>query len=118
MTCHGKELRLTDILISRNIGDGILKILTMLLGEFDFMDMIVRDPDNFWLTKLLFALFLVLMSVVLMNLVIGLAISDIGSLRLSLTEQHSFLNVLYPDILTGKRLEHTICATPQCFSRF
>ena len=48
------------------------------------MDMIVRDPDNFWLTKLLFALFLVLMSVVLMNLVIGLAISDIGSLRLSL----------------------------------
>ena len=90
----------------------------MLLGEFDFMDMIVRDPDNFWLTKLLFALFLVLMSVVLMNLVIGLAISDIGSLRLSLTEQHSFLNVLYADILTGKRLEHTICATPQCFSRF
>ena len=56
----------------------------MLLGEFDFMDMIVRDPDNFWLTKLLFALFLVLMSVVLMNLVIGLAISDIGSLRLTL----------------------------------
>ena len=90
----------------------------MLLGEFDFMDMIVRDPDNFWLTKLLFALFLVLMSVVLMNLVIGLAISDIGSLRLSLKEQYSFLNVLYPDILTGKRLEHTICATPQCFSRF
>ena len=69
---------------SSNIGDGVLKILTMLLGEFDFMDMIVRDPDNFWLTKLLFALFLVLMSVVLMNLVIGLAISDIGSLRLSL----------------------------------
>ena len=73
--------RLTDILISSNIGDGTLKIFTMLLGEFDFMDMIVRDPDNFWLTKLLFALFLVLMSVVLMNLVIGLAISDIGSLR-------------------------------------
>ena len=43
--------------------------------------MIVRDENNFWLTKLLFALFLVLMSVVLMNLVIGLAISDIGSLR-------------------------------------
>lgn len=75
--CH----RLTDILIFSNIEDGVLKILTMLLGEFDFMDMIVRDENNFWLTKLLFALFLVLMSVVLMNLVIGLAISDIGSLR-------------------------------------
>ena len=100
MIYHGRELRLTDILISRNIGDGILKILTMLLGEFDFMDMIVRDPDNFWLTKLLFALFLVLMSVVLMNLVIGLAISDIGSLRLSLKEQHSFLNVLYVYCMT------------------
>ena len=84
MICHVRDGKLTDILISSNIGDGILKILTMLLGEFDFMDMIVRDPDNFWLTKLLFALFLVLMSVVLMNLVIGLAISDIGSLRLSL----------------------------------
>ena len=74
-------IRLTDILIFSNIEDGVLKILTMLLGEFDFMDMIVRDENNFWLTKLLFALFLVLMSVVLMNLVIGLAISDIGSLR-------------------------------------
>ena len=84
MICHVRDGKLTDILISSNIGDGILKILTMLLGEFDFMDMIVRDPDNFWLTKLLFALFLVPMSVVLMNLVIGLAISDIGSLRLSL----------------------------------
>ena len=74
-------IRLTDILIFSNIEDGVLKILTMLLGEFDFMDMIVRDENNFWLTKLLFALFLVLMSVVLMNLVIGLAISDSGSLR-------------------------------------
>jgi len=64
-----------------NIGDGVLKILTMLLGEFDFMDTFVNDENSFWLTKLLFALFLLLMSVVLMNLVIGLAISDIGTLR-------------------------------------
>ena len=66
--------------IFSNIGDGVLKILTMLLGEFDFMDTFVNDENNFWLTKLLFALFLLLMSVVLMNLVIGLAISDIGTL--------------------------------------
>ena len=58
-----------------------MKILSMLLGEFDFMDTIVNDEANFWLTKLLFALFLLLMSVVLMNLVVGLAISDIGTLR-------------------------------------
>ena len=28
-----------------DIGDGMLKILTMLLGEFDFMDTIVRDVN-------------------------------------------------------------------------
>ena len=64
-----------------DIGTGVLKILTMMLGEFDFMDTFVLDHNNFWLTKLLFAMFLFLMSVVLMNLVIGLAISDIGTLQ-------------------------------------
>ena len=65
----------------RNLEDACLKILTMLLGEFDFIDTIVNDKNSFWLTKLVFAFFLLSMSVVLMNLVIGLAISDIGSLR-------------------------------------
>ena len=53
----------------------------MLLGEFDFIDTIVADPNSHMLTKLVFAFFLLSMSIVLMNLVIGLAISDVGSLR-------------------------------------
>ena len=53
----------------------------MLLGEFDFIDTIVEDPNSYWLTKLVFAFFLLSMSVVLMNLVIGIAINDIGFLR-------------------------------------
>ena len=56
--------------------------MTMLLGEFDFMDTIVADPNSTISTKLVFAFFLLSMSIVLMNLVIGLAISDVRSLRL------------------------------------
>ena len=54
-----------------------MKVLTMLLGEFDFLDLMVDDPTTPWMAKILFAAFLVVMSIVLMNLVVGLAISDI-----------------------------------------
>ena len=77
----------------------------MLLGEFDFVDLMVDDPTTHWMAKVLFATvlivmfcilaylyfaniakvlfaaFLVVMSIVLMNLVVGLAISDITALR-------------------------------------
>ena len=53
----------------------------MLLGEFDFLENIVADTNSTTLTKLVFVLFLVSMSFVLMNLVIGLAIRDVSSLR-------------------------------------
>ena len=39
------------------------------------------DPTTPWMAKILFAAFLVVMSIVLMNLVVGLAISDIAALR-------------------------------------
>jgi len=58
-----------------------MKVLTMLLGEFDFVDLMVDDPTTPWMAKVLFAAFLVVMSIVLMNLVVGLAISDIAALR-------------------------------------
>lgn len=67
--------------------DGLLKVLTMLLGEFDFIDTILEDPDSTWVTKLLFSGFLIGMSIVLMNLVVGLAISDISALRLAVEEE-------------------------------
>ena len=56
-----------------------LQVLTMLMGEYDFGDHFV-GPSSFWLSKLLFVLFLVDMSVVLMNLVLGLAVNDVDSI--------------------------------------
>ena len=53
----------------------------MLLGEFDFIDVFLGDPNSTFITKMVFAFFLLTMSVVVMNLVIGLAISDIDALR-------------------------------------
>ena len=53
----------------------------MLLGEFDFIDIFLDDPNSTLVTKLVFTFFLLSMSVVVMNLVIGLAISDIDALR-------------------------------------
>ena len=93
------HLLLPDSRAFGQLGDGILKVLTMLLGEFDMVDTILEDPASDWLTKIIFSLFLLLMSVVLMNLVIGLAISDIGSLRkearaLSLRYTTSFLRII------------------------
>ena len=52
----------------------------MLMGEYDFTDNFV-DPDTFWLSKLIFVIFVVDMSVVLMNLVIGLAVSDVDAIK-------------------------------------
>ena len=52
----------------------------MLMGEYDFTDNFV-GPDTFWLSKLIFVIFVVDMSVVLMNLVIGLAVSDVDAIK-------------------------------------
>ena len=50
----------------------------MLMGEFDFSDNFV---DTHWLSKVIFVLFVVDMSVVLMNLIIGLAVSDVEAIK-------------------------------------
>ena len=52
----------------------------MLMGEFDFTDNFVQE-ETFWLSKVIFVVFVVDMSVVLMNLIIGLAVSDVEAIK-------------------------------------
>ena len=65
----------------RTVGDSLLKILAMLLGEFDLTSTVLEDEESFWLTKVVFAFFILSMSIVIMNLMVGLAVHDIGALR-------------------------------------
>ena len=49
----------------------------MLMGEYEFAD---TFAEQHWMTKLLFVVFVIDMSVVLMNLVLGLAVNDVDSI--------------------------------------
>lgn len=51
----------------------------MLMGEYDFTDNFAND-NTFWLSKIIFVIFVIDMSVVLMNLVLGLAVNDVDSI--------------------------------------
>ena len=60
-----------------NLGNTFIKIVMMALGSVEFGKL----NEVSWLTKLIFLVFVILMSIVLINLVIGLSISDVVSLR-------------------------------------
>jgi hypothetical protein len=69
----------------------------MLMGEYDFTDNFV-NPETFWLSKVIFVVFVVDMSVVLMNLVVGLAVSDVEAIRRDSNVQrlmHETFTVIY-----------------------
>ena len=55
----------------------------MLLGELDY-ELMTKSGDNVMLVKLIILLFIMMMSIVLINLIIGLAINDIATLRYTL----------------------------------
>ena len=69
-----------DFFFSRDPVDSFVKVITMLLGEFEYND-IVDGGETTWWTKLVFLFFTMMMSIVLINLVIGLSINDITRLR-------------------------------------
>ena len=52
----------------------------MLLGEFEYNDIVDDGETTLW-TKHVFLLFIMVMSIVLINLVIGLTLNDINMLR-------------------------------------
>ena len=53
----------------------------MLLGEYNYASNFVTTPDASPWSKLLFVFFVMDMSVVLMNLILGMAVSDIDALQ-------------------------------------
>ena len=71
-----------DVNFLRSVDDSFVMVITMLLGELDYKEM--TDPmsgDNVMLVKIIILLFIMMMSIVLINLIIGLAINDIATLR-------------------------------------
>ena len=53
----------------------------MLLGEYNYAANFVTTPDSSFWSKLVFVVFVMDMSVVLMNLILGMAVSDIDALQ-------------------------------------
>nr|UPO70950.1 sTRP5 [Mesobuthus martensii] len=65
-------------------GESLLKTSVMMIGEFEY-DAIFNDPENPIYFKgptyILFIIFLILMSIIIMNLLVGLAVDDIKGVQ-------------------------------------
>ena len=55
----------------------------MLLGEYNYTANFIKGDDSSWWAKAIFMIFIFDMSVVLMNLILGMAVSDIDALQKS-----------------------------------
>ncbi len=73
----------------------------MLMGEYDYTLTFVTEESSSWMARIIFVAFVVDMSVVLMNLVLGLAISDIEEVRLSNFKK---LNIIFFGISAPEEL--------------
>ena len=77
------HILLRDSSTFRSVDDSFVVVITMLLGELDY-ELMTKSGDNVMLVKLIILLFIMMMSIVLINLIIGLAINDIATLRYTL----------------------------------
>ena len=62
------------------IEDSMVKVVAMMTGELDTADAVILS-NNTLFNKIVFVFFIMIMCIVVMNMVLGLAISDINELR-------------------------------------
>ncbi|XP_023343221.1 transient receptor potential channel pyrexia [Eurytemora carolleeae] len=75
------HILLPNVLVFSQLDTALIKAFTMLMGEFDFTANFVASEDSSVMAKVFFFMYLVMMSLVVMNLVLGLAVSDIHELE-------------------------------------
>ena len=63
------------------LGNAFIKVCAMLMGELDFTNSFVKNPEAGIVAKIFFFIFLVTMALVFMNLLLGIAVSDIHELE-------------------------------------
>ena len=63
-----------------SLDDALVKVLAMITGELEANDAVITS-NNTWFNKVVFVIFIIVLSIVVMNMVLGLAIQDIGELR-------------------------------------
>ena len=63
-----------------SLDDSLLKVVAMITGELEVSDAVISS-NNTLFNKLIFVSFIIILTIVVMNMVLGLAIQDIGELR-------------------------------------
>lgn len=62
--------------------NAIIRTSVMMIGEFDYNDIFHgEDEVHYWLTYVLFCSFLIVMTIIIMNLLVGLAVDDIKGVQ-------------------------------------
>ena len=69
------------------LDDSFIKICAMLMGELDFTNSFIKNKEAGLVAKTFFFIFIMIMALVFMNLLLGIAVSDIHELeRISKTQ--------------------------------
>ncbi|KAK3088028.1 hypothetical protein FSP39_013681 [Pinctada imbricata] len=66
--------------------ESLIKTTVMMIGEYDYADVFYSDSDDFKdhhpvMTFLMFIVFMIVMSIIIMNLLVGLAVDDIKAVQ-------------------------------------
>ena len=72
------------------LDDAFIKICAMLMSELDFTNSFARNPEAGFFAKTFFFIFLITMALVFMNLLLGIAVSDINELE-RISKTHSVI---------------------------